>query len=571
MRACIQKIIASRRQLRRYVALLGILMLVSGVTPADQAAVTRPGPEDNAELVAASSAVSPVRLGGRTLFDVTNGIGSLSSAQRADAIEKRLEVLANGPSSVLAQLRVVETDHVSDIFAADSLIRTITEPDALAGGATRQELADRQVQIIHAALEREFRDRDAPHILRASLASCVATLIIAALLLALRRLSRWTHAFLNRAANGGKSKSPIAKWKELDPQGVTRASRSISQAVAWVIGLSIVYGYLEFVLSRFPWTRGFAARMADESRAAILRVLLGVLNYLPNIVNIILIIAVARFTLGVMKRAFAQIAAERFRFSGFHPEWAMPTYSLVRFFVLAVATIMVFPYLPGSGSAGFRGVSAFVGLMVSFGAAPAIANLIAGIILTYMRPFQIADRVRIADATGDILGKDLLVVRMRTIKNVDITIPNALVLANHIINFSSSAKTHGLILNMTVTIGYDAPWKQVHALLVDAAKGVEGVLAAPAPFVLQTTLDDSYVAYEINAYTDRPNEMANLYSRLNESIQDVFNAAGVEILSPRYAAVRDGNKMAVPDNYLPQDYEAPGFSILSRVLRRNRS
>jgi small-conductance mechanosensitive channel len=231
---------------------------------------------------------------------------------------------------------------------------------------------------------------------------------------------------------------------------------------------------------------------------------------------------------------------------------------------------MVFPYLPGSGSEGFRGVSAFVGLMVSFGAAPAIANLIAGIIITYMRPFKTNDRVKIADATGDILGKDLLVVRMRTIKNVDITIPNALVLANHIINFSSSAKSHGLILNTTITIGYDAPWKRVHALLIEAAKRLEGILPTPEPFVLQTTLDDSYVAYEINAYTDRPNEMASLYSRLNESIQDVFNEAGVEILSPKFAAVRDGNAMAVPESYLPKDYHVPGFTILSRILRSSR-
>jgi small-conductance mechanosensitive channel len=561
----------TKRRLRRCGAVLGTLLLLSHVTQADQAAPSPADSEDNAELVAAGSSLSPVKLGGQTVFDITNGIGKLSSAQRADAIERRLEELANGSASMLAELRVVELDHVTEIFAGDALIRTITEADALAGGGTRQQLAAQQMRSIRAALASEFRDRDKAHILQALLDSGIATLTAGALLMALRWLSRRTHAFLNGAANGGPLKNRLAKLKQLDPQAVTKVSRSISRVVAWAIGMSITYVYLEYVLSRFPWTRGFAAHMADESRAAVLRVFLGVLNYLPNVINIVLIVAVARFALGVMKRAFAQVAAKRFRFARFHPEWAMPTYSLVRFFVIAVATIMVFPYLPGSGSAGFKGVSAFVGLMVSFGAAPAISNLIAGIILTYMRPFQIADRVKIADATGDILGKDLLVVRMRTIKNVDITIPNALVLANHIINFSSSAKTHGLILNTTITIGYDAPWKQVHALLIEAAKAVDGVLTVPSPFVLQTTLDDSYVAYEINAYTERPNEMAALYSRLNESIQDVFNAAGVEILSPRYAAVRDGNKMAVPENYLPQDYEAPGFSILSRALRRNRS
>jgi small-conductance mechanosensitive channel len=509
-------------------------------------------------------------LGNRKLFDVTAGLGTLTTVQRAREIEARLNSIADGASTALQSLRVVELHDVSEIFAGDFLVRTLTEQDAAAGGTTRQQLAAEQTEVIRLALAREFRDRDAAHILHSALYALIATLILGIVLFTIRRLYAWTHVRLNNVAENWSSQSPLARLRLLDSRMLARASRSISNALAWVFSLSVVYAYLEYVLSLFPWTRGFAAQMSEASKDAVLRILLGLLNYVPSLINIILIVATARLLLAVVKRVFEQIATERFRFTGFHPEWAMPTYSLVRFFVIALATVMVFPYLPGSGSEGFRGVSAFVGLMVSFGAAPAIANLIAGIIITYMRPFKTNDRVKIADATGDILGKDLLVVRMRTIKNVDITIPNALVLANHIINFSSSAKSHGLILNTTITIGYDAPWKRVHALLIEAAKRLEGILPTPEPFVLQTTLDDSYVAYEINAYTDRPNEMASLYSRLNESIQDVFNEAGVEILSPKFAAVRDGNAMAVPESYLPKDYHVPGFTILSRILRSSR-
>ena len=529
------------------------------------------GQSSNPEVVAGSSPPVAVRLGARKLFDVTNGIGSLSTVQRADSIEKRLNVLANGNAGVLGTLRVVEMPHLSELFMGDVLIRTLTDQDAVASGTTRQQLASDQAAIIRTALAEEFRDRDAAHLLRSALKAFIATVAVALLFLALRRLYGWTHARLNRSADGWRWKSRLERLKLLDREAGGRASRSISKVLAWLIGVLIAYVYLEYVLSLFPWTREFASQMSAASNAAVLRVFWELLNYLPKLVNIVVIVAIARFVLGVLKRVFEQIASERFKFGGFYPEWAMPTYSLVRFFVIAVAAVMVFPYLPGSGSEGFRGVSAFVGLMVSFGAAPAIANLIAGIIITYMRPFKVTDRVKIADATGDILGKDLLVVRMRTIKNVDITIPNSLVLANHIINFSSCAGSHGLILNTTITIGYTAPWKDVHALLIDAAKRVDGVLATPAPFVLQTALDDSFVAYEINAYTDKPNEMASLYSRLNESIQDVFNAAGVEILSPRYAAVRDGNRLAVPEDYLPKDYRAPGYNVFSSVLRRGRS
>jgi small-conductance mechanosensitive channel len=188
--------------------------------------------------------------------------------------------------------------------------------------------------------------------------------------------------------------------------------------------------------------------------------------------------------------------------------------------------------------------------------------MVAGVVLTYMRPFRIGDRVKIADTMGDIMEKTLLVTRVRTIKNVDVSIPNAMVLSSHIINFSSSAKKRGLILHTTVTIGYDVPWKKVHELLVSAAKSSENILDTPEPFILQTSLDDSYVSYELNAYTDKPNLMAKSYSELHQNIQDKFNEAGVEIMSPHYSSIRDGNQTAIPEDYLPKGYVPRPFRIL---------
>ena len=188
--------------------------------------------------------------------------------------------------------------------------------------------------------------------------------------------------------------------------------------------------------------------------------------------------------------------------------------------------------------------------------------MISGLVLTYMRPFQTGDRVKVADTVGDIVGKNLLVVRVRTIKNVEVTIPNAIVLANHIINYSTAARDSGLILNATVTIGYDAPWRKIHELLIAAATRTEGLQKSPPPFVLQTALDDFYVHYGINAYTDQPNQMATIYSDLYTHIQDSFNEAGVEIMSPHHISARDGNRIAIPDQYLPQSYETPSFRVL---------
>ena len=508
-----------------------------------------------------------VRFRDRVLFEVNSPIGELSTPLRAQAIEQRLLLIANGPPEALQTLRVAERNGRSEILAGDLLVRAVTDQDALPTGRTRRQLAADQWVVVRDALTTEFRERGSASLLRNGGIALGATVLALVVMLCLRRVHRWIRARLTLTAQRLHGQKRIANLNLLSAETVTHASRSIAAAVVWVLGLLVIFFYLEFVLSLFPWTRGAGETLVNTTRAAVVRLFSGVLNYLPNLLNIILIVIVARFALKVFRGFFSKISAGRLTITGFHSDWGQPTFSVVRFFVIAIAVVMVFPYLPGSGSEGFKGVSTFVGLAISFGGAPAIANIIAGIILTYMHPFNIGDRVKIADATGDVVAKNLLLVRLRTIKNVDISIPNALVLANHIVNFSANAKQPGLILNTTVTIGYDAPWQRVHELLITAAKRVDGVLQDPAPFVLQTSLDDFFVAYEINAFTDQPNLQAVLYSRLHTEIQNAFNEGGVEIMSPHYTAVRDGNRSAVPDDYLPKNYQAPGFTLLSRILR----
>jgi small-conductance mechanosensitive channel len=189
--------------------------------------------------------------------------------------------------------------------------------------------------------------------------------------------------------------------------------------------------------------------------------------------------------------------------------------------------------------------------------------MVAGLVITYMRPFKIGDRIRIGEITGTVLEKSVLVTRIRTIKNEEITIPNATVLSGHTINYTTSAKELGLILHTSVTIGYDVPWAKVHDLLIAAAMGADGVLKAEdkRPFVLQTSLDDFYVAYQLNAYTDQPERMALIYSNLHQHIQDRFAEAGVEIMSPHFGAIRDGSMINIPTDYLPKDYKAPDFNV----------
>jgi small-conductance mechanosensitive channel len=328
------------------------------------------------------------------------------------------------------------------------------------------------------------------------------------------------------------------------------------------ISIIIAYFFFTILFSFFSFSQDWASTLVSYIITPLKSVLDSFVGFLPNLFTIIVIVFVTRYVLKFIKFLFNEIERGTIFFPKFPSEWAEPTYKIVRFLLFAFAAIVIFPYLPGSNSDAFKGVSVFLGIMFSIGSSSAIANIVAGVVLTYMRPFKIGDRVKIADTMGDIIEKTLLVTRVRTIKNVDISIPNAMVLGSHIINFSSSAKDKGLILHTSVTIGYDVHWKKVHELLLSAAKQTENTLTEPSPFILQTSLDDSYVSYELNVYTEKPGIMAKIYSELHQNIQDKFNEAGVEIMSPHYSAVRDGNSTAIPEDYLPKGYTPKSFRIL---------
>ncbi|MCB1145512.1 MAG: mechanosensitive ion channel, partial [Leptospiraceae bacterium] len=270
------------------------------------------------------------------------------------------------------------------------------------------------------------------------------------------------------------------------------------------------------------------------------------LSYIPDLFFILVIVLFVKYLLKLSHIIFKEIESSTIKFSGFKPDWAMPTYKIVRFLILIFGLIVIFPYLPGSDSEAFKGVSIFLGVLFSLGSTSIVANAVAGLVLTYMDPFRLGDRVQIGESTGDVIEKTILVTRIKTIKNLIITIPNSVVMGAHIINFSSVESKDKLIIHTTVTLGYDVPWRKIHEVLIAAALDTEGVSKSPAPFVHQRSLDDFSVAYELNAYTRDPHAMAGTLSKLHASVQDHCNSAGIEILSPHYRAVRDGNESTIP-------------------------
>ena len=334
--------------------------------------------------------------------------------------------------------------------------------------------------------------------------------------------------------------------------------------IKWFVYIVIFYFTLPVLFSVFPFTRSWADKLFHLVWSPFSAALEAVWDYLPNLISIIVIFVIMRYFIKFVKYIFSEIETEKLKLAGFHADWAMPTFSIVRFLLLAFMFVLIFPYLPGSDSTIFKGVSVFIGVLFSLGSSSAIANMVAGLVITYMRPFKIGDRIKIGEISGDVIEKTLLVTRLKTIKNEEITIPNATILNGNTINYSSYSRTEGIIIHTTVTIGYDVPWRDMEKALIDAALKTELISNKPAPFVLQTSLEDFYVSYQINAFTNEVNRQALVYSHLHQNIQDVCNERGIEILSPHYRAQRDGNHVTIPESYLPKDYTAPGFNITSK-------
>lgn len=240
-----------------------------------------------------------------------------------------------------------------------------------------------------------------------------------------------------------------------------------------------------------------------------------------------------------------EIAAGKIKIKGFYPDWAGSTYNIIRIILYAFGLVMIFPYLPGSDSDVFKGVSIFLGVLVSLGSSSMIGNLIAGLVITYMRPFKIGDHIKIGETTGDVLEKTPFVTRIKTYRQEIVTIPNSNILSASVINYSTEAhERKGVVFHATVSMGYDVPWRDVHKCLIEAALRSEYILKTPAPFVLQTSLDDFSVSYQLCAYSRNPEKQATIYSQLYSNIQDVFNEHGLDLLLPHYHALIDVDKAA---------------------------
>jgi small-conductance mechanosensitive channel len=506
---------------------------------------------------------APVVFAGKTLFLIREKVFSFTQDTRAQAISDRLARFVKDPLFHSERIKAVEDEFTTNIVSDDHLIMVVTEMDASREGKNRQELANEYAGLIRTALQEHIRERSTKYILLEilyALAVTVAAIVLVVVIIrGLRKIQGRIESWQGTTADSQQLQSVEFFKRNL----LLPLSAFIIKTLRVVLIFSVFYLYIPLVLSFFPGTRGVAATFFSYILTPFKTIWQSFSSYLPDLFFVAAIMVISWYAMKFVGIVFTELGKGTIVIHGFDPDWAEQTSKIVNFLVIVFAAVVAFPYLPGSKSEAFKGISIFLGVLLSLGSTSAVANMVSGVILTYTNAFKIGERIRIGENFGDVVSNSLLTTRIITPKNVIVTIPNAMVLGSHIANYNQMARTQSLILHTSITIGYDAPWRTVHELLIAAAGATDHILPDPPPFVLQTALNDFYVTYELNAHTDKPQLMLETYSELHKNIQDKFNDAGVEIMSPHYAQIRDGNRTTIPDAYLPDGYQAGGIRISS--------
>jgi small-conductance mechanosensitive channel len=504
------------------------------------------------------TAMAPVELDGYRLFRVA-GTSARPAPERAEVIAGRIREVAADRSFTPVEITTVPRLPLGlDLRANDQLLLTVTSVDAQREGVGIELLAEIHRQKIVEAINRYREERSRDFLLRGAGIAAVATLALALAVVLVSWLFRQLDALLERrsAALARSLASKLGDAMRVHP--VLQTMRRSALTLRWVALALLAFAWLEVVLVQFPWTRGLGSNLADLVVQPVGTIFMGMLDYLPKLVFLLVLGVVTRFVLRLLRLYFGALERGTAHLPGFEREWSLATYKIVRVVVLAIALVMAYPYLPGAGSEALQGVSVFAGLLLSLGASASVANVIAGYITTFGRVLRVGDLIEVGGVRGVVTQIRLLTVRLRTIRNEEVTVPNSIIMNSNVTNFSALARDGGgLTLQTEVGIGYEVPWRQVHAMLVEAAGRTKSVLAEPPPFVVQRQLGDFAVVYQLNVRKADADGLFLAYSELHQNILDVFNEYGVQIMTPAYEGDPELPKVVPKERWFDQPAAPP--------------
>jgi small-conductance mechanosensitive channel len=505
----------------------------------------------------------PVVFEGETLFTVEKPFGPHSPEERSREIVQKIEAIAKDLSVDINSLQALKEQGLTLIVAGDTTIASITEADAKAAKTTRDALSDRVLQQIESAIYK-YRTRNlAGFSFNSVIYSAIATIVLLTILTIVGFVFPRIYTTIESWKYTRIPDIRIQNFQLVSAEQIADLTIAIFKTVRSILTLGLLLVYLPLVLSFFPQSRYLSDKFWSYLFSTIQFAGKSLLNYLPNLFSISVIVLIVVYLLQFLKTIFTEIEKGNISIPGFYQDWAVPTFRLLEVGILALSAVIIFPYLPGFGSPAFRGISVFLGVLLSIGSSAAIANTVAGVILIYTRAFQIGDRISVANIEGDVESKLLLVTRIRTPYNVIVTVPNALLLSTQIFNYNASLRDTNIpvTLSTKVHFRYDVPWEKIHEALLNSARLIPNILQDPAPAVFHNSLENSTIVYELRFCTKSPSRKAAMFSELHRNIQIQCNHAGIEILTPQYSAIRDGNALALPDEHKPKGYTQPGFQL----------
>lgn len=466
-----------------------------------------------------------------TIFYIYNKLGSSLAKDRAQNVVVRIQNLYEDDFVKVDSFKIENNEISSDIVYKDLIITSVTELDALLEGKNKEEVAKQYLQNIQHTITQEKENNSITKLLIRTGLIVLILIVFYLLILLINKMRAYSVQRILTERTQRIKDIKIKNYVLVTSVQKTRMFISIIGILRWGLIILMAFIVLPIIFSVFPFTQSWANNLIGLFTKPLKKAILAVWTYIPKLVTIFVILFIMHYAVKFIKYIFNEIDKGKLEMSGFHREFAMPTFTIVRFLLHAFTLVLIFPYLPGSNSDIFKGISVFIGVLFSLGSSSAISNIIAGLVITYMRPFRIGDRITIADKTGVVIEKSPLVTRLRTIKNEEITIPNSSILSGNTINYSTFSE-QGICFQVEVSVGYEEPWERVHELLLAIPARVQRVKTNPAPFVLQKKLDDFYVLYELNAFISQSGEIELAKSEIHQLILNDFLAAGIEMNAP---------------------------------------